>query len=173
MIIDLRNIFTEEEAQLTEEQAQTLVKFFVAYDGADLKKVAEAFQTYAQFRAFEWVINKFITLEGERKKIKDAVQQKFPILVLIDVGGTIMCRTGNKLPVERRLNKEFCQIKMHYHYYRPQFDSFISKIISHPRAKLGFYTSIMKKNVMPVLFKIFDLPTLSMLRSEIFDEVFD
>ena len=58
---------------------------------------------------------------------------------------------------------------MHHHYYRPQFDHFLAQLITHPRVQLGFYTSIMRKNVMPLLFKIFDLPSLNTHRSLIFD----
>ncbi len=52
------------------------------------------------------------------------------------------------------------------------FDEFLAQLLSHPRIKLGFYTSIMRKNVMPLLFKIFELPKLSPHRNSIF-EVFD
>lgn len=98
---------------------------------------------------------------------------KFPILVLIDVGGSILYRTGQKLPIKKQLSsKEYCQIKMHHHYYRPMFDDFLAQLLAHPRIKLGFYTSIMRKNVMPLLFKIFELPKLNPHRSSIFD-VFD
>lgn len=61
---------------------------------------------------------------------------------------------------------------MHHHYYRPQFENFLAQLITHPRVQLGFYTSIQRKNVMPLLFKIFDLPSLSQHRALIF-EVFD
>jgi len=44
--------------------------------------------------------------------------------------------------------------------------------VSHPRAKLAFNTSITRKNVMPLLFQIFDLKELNPYRSMIF-EVFD
>lgn len=92
--------------------------------------------------------------------------KKDPILILIDVGGSILYRQGSKLLIDRRLKtNEYCQIKMHHHYYRPQFDHFLAQLISHPRVQLGFYTSIMRKNVMPLLFKIFDLPKLNAYRS--------
>ena len=61
---------------------------------------------------------------------------------------------------------------MHHHYYRPMFDDFLAKLLAHPRIKLGFYTSIMRKNAMPLLFKIFELPKLNPHRNSIFD-VFD
>jgi hypothetical protein len=82
-------------------------------------------------------------------------------------------RSSAKLQIDRRFkSNEYCQIKMHHHYYRPQFDHFLAQLLSHPRVQLGFYTSIMRKNVMPLLFKMFDLPALNVHRSNIF-EVFD
>jgi hypothetical protein len=82
-------------------------------------------------------------------------------------------RSSAKLQTDRRFkSNEYCQIKMHHHYYRPQFDHFLAQLLSHPRVQLGFYTSIMRKNVMPLLFKIFDLPALNEHRARIF-EVFD
>ena len=84
-----------------------------------------------------------------------------------------MYRSSAKLQTDRRFkSNEYCQIKMHHHYYRPQFDHFLAQLLSHPRVQLGFYTSIMRKNVMPLLFKMFDLPALNVHRSNIF-EVFD
>lgn len=44
--------------------------------------------------------------------------------------------------------------------------------MSHPRVKLAFNTSIMRKNVMPLLFQIFDLKELNPFRAMIF-AVFD
>ena len=94
-------------------------------------------------------------------------------MILIDVGGSILYRSSAKLQTDRRFkSNEYCQIKMHHHYYRPQFDHFLAQLLSHPRVQLGFYTSIMRKNVMPLLFKMFDLPALNVHRSNIF-EVFD
>ena len=83
-----------------------------------------------------------------------------------------MYRSGERLPIERKSSKEYCQIKMHHHYYRPFFDDFLAKLMSHPRVQLGFYTSIMRKNAIPLLFKIFDLPKMNPHKNKIM-EVFD
>jgi len=158
---------------ITQESAHTLVKL-VAYYQPKAEATARAFKTFKEFTDFlplakSLGITQKIDLE---KSVKEEVQNKDPILVLIDVGVSIMYRCGQRLPVERRLAKEYCQIKMHHHYYRPMFDDFLAQLLAHPRIKLGFYTSIMRKNVMPLLFKIFELPKLSPHRNAIF-EVFD
>jgi hypothetical protein len=106
-------------------------------------------------------------------KLKLAVQRRDPILILIDIGGSILYRAGERLPIKRHLkSNEYCQIKMHHHYYRPHFDIFLAQLLDHPRVQLGFYTSIMRKNALPLLFKIMDLPALNPHRAKIF-EVFD
>jgi len=54
-----------------------------------------------------------------------AVLKRDPILVLIDVGGSILYRASDRLDLgkDRRVTgKEYCQIKMHHHYYRPHFE---------------------------------------------------
>ena len=84
-----------------------------------------------------------------------------------------MYRASDRLNLKRRFkSNEYCQIKLHHHYYRPHFDTFLAQLLDHPRVQLGFYTSITRKNVLPLLFKIMDLPVLNPHRSKIF-EVFD
>jgi hypothetical protein len=45
----------------------------------------------------------------ELDKLKEAVMKRDPILVLIDVGGSILYRASSKLPISRRLkSNEYC-----------------------------------------------------------------
>lgn len=166
-------IDTREFPNMNEATAKTLVRFIELFSDKP-KDVAKAFETWESYILLEPLIEK---LEIKEKcpafmKLKNYVSRAHPILVLIDVGGSILCRTGERLQAEKRTSATFCQIKKHYHYYRPSFDSFLAELISHPRIQLGFYTSITRKNVMPLLFKIFDLKALNNYRSDIFD-VFD
>jgi hypothetical protein len=88
---------------------------------------------------------------------KTVCQQK-PILLLSDIGGSILYRCGERLIFENPINKrnpDF-QIRQHYHYFRPYFDDFLKAIIEHPRAKFAIYTSIQRKNAMPLLYKVFE-----------------
>ena len=66
--VDVRELFADEPA-ITEGLARTLVKFIKAYDSTPvtgLKKLAAAFDSYAEFKAFEHLIAKFISGESER-----------------------------------------------------------------------------------------------------------
>lgn len=60
-------------------------------------------------------------------------------------------------------------IKTHTHYYRPYFDDFIKAMFEHPRVKFACYTSITKRNAMPLLINVFNLPKLKMFKSSIFN----
>ncbi len=153
----------------SEDHAKLFVDVMAHYSS----KVETPFTSYAQFKEFEKEAEKQGFQSFNKVDVKKAVQRKFPILILIDVGGSILYRSGSKLgQVERRGRDSYCQIKQHHHYYRPQFQHFLAQLIQHPRVKLAFNTSIMRKNVMPLLFQIFDLKELNSYRAWIF-EVFD
>lgn len=158
---------------ISKETAKTLVSFIQKFSVQPIA-LSKVFTSWKEFKAFEPVIDK-LNVKGsfpDLAKLGERVAKRFPVLVLIDVGGSILCRTGEKLAVERRSGATFCQIKQHYQYYRPGFDHFLARLMTHPRVQLGFYTSIMRKNVMPLLFKIFELKALQDYRTDIF-EIFD
>lgn len=102
-------------------------------------------------------------------KMRKDVFNLHPILVLIDIGGSILYRCSEKLSIERKID---FQIKKHLHYYRPYKDEFLQALLEHPRIKFGIYSSIMRKNIMPLMFKIFESAKLKNLRTRVY-EVFD
>lgn len=63
--------------------------------------VAKLFSSWKEYKAFEKVI---ATLEvknsfPELANLHERVAKRFPILVLVDVGGSILCRTGERLAI--------------------------------------------------------------------------
>jgi hypothetical protein len=92
-----------------------------------------------------------------------------PVLLLMDIGGSILFRSGTELQCDR---KPDFKVRKHYHYVRPYYDDFIRTLMEHPRVKFAIYTSITKRNAMPVLQKLFATHELKGLKKEIFD-VFD
>ncbi|TNV77540.1 hypothetical protein FGO68_gene17698 [Halteria grandinella] len=153
---------------LSEEMARTLVRVIEKFNpkAVELSKV---FKSWKEFKAFEPVLER-LNLQGgfpDLAKLKEYASKRFPVLVLIDVGGSIMCRTGEKIAVDHLSSSNFCQIKQHYHYYRPGFDHFLARLISHQRVQLGFYTSIMRKNVLPLLFQLFQCKNLRAYSTDI------
>lgn len=79
-----------------------------------------AFKNYQEFVRFKPLATAIgLDSKIDFNKIKEAVQKKDPILVLIDVGGSLMYRSGSKLPGVPTSSKTYSQIRMHHHYYRP------------------------------------------------------
>ncbi len=73
--------------------------FFIANFGSGKPvEIARAFQTYCQFKMFRPFIESF---DNDKKidmlSLKEEVQRRDPILILIDIGGTILYRTKSKL----------------------------------------------------------------------------
>lgn len=60
-------------------------------------------------------------------------------------------------------------IKQHTHYYRPFFDDFLKAMFQHPRIKFACYTSITKRNAMPLLINVFNRPKLKEYKKSIFN----
>ena len=90
--------------------------------------------------------------EDEMSIVQEEADKRFPLLVLVDLNGTLLHR------VEKRgagLNFSFKEGK-HAYWLRPGHDDFILALTCHPRIKFGLYSSIMRKNVLPLLCRIFD-----------------
>ena len=73
---------------------------------------------------------------------------KFPILVLIDLGGTVFYRSSDR---NARGSKFDAKIHKYMYFFRPGHKNLLKTLYNHPRITLGFYTSIMLKNVVPVM----------------------
>ena len=92
-------------ADLTQELAKVFVDLVANYPD----QVNRVFASYKEFKVFEADAEK----QGLKlpPQLKTAVQRKFPILILIDVGGSILYRSGDKLALEKRPKDTFCQIR--------------------------------------------------------------
>ena len=51
---------------------------------------------------------------------------------------------------------DYLKVKKNYHYYRESCLIFLDQIMSHPRVKFAFNSSIMRKNIMPIILKMFE-----------------
>jgi len=80
--------------------------------------------------------------------VEKEVSMKLPLLVLLDINGTVLCRTDEK--AAKTLPADFKR-KKYFYFYRPGIKSLLQALDKHPRITLGFYTSIMAKNVVPVM----------------------
>ena len=97
--------------------------------------------------------------------LKESLDAKGKILVLIDLNNTIFFRAGqgHKWP-KRRAN---FKLKHRLHWLRPGWMNFVRRIHNHPRCQLGIYTSITSRNAVPILGKI--LPEELLESTTLFD----
>jgi len=95
------------------------------------------------------------------EEIKHRVCKKFEILVLVDLGGLLFCRTKTSFQdcaVEPDFNiKHYWTTQDYFYkfYLRPGFKQLL-ELQKHPRAKLSFYTAMKHYNIVPILPNILE-----------------
>jgi hypothetical protein len=127
----------------------------------------------SKFRAFAYLceasgLSKVLNLRVRELQM----YQENQILVLLDIGGSILYRHKETKKVSGIEREPDFMVRKHYHYFRPHFQEFIGTLLEHPRVRLAFYTSITKKNALPLLFHVFESPMLKRLKGNLF-ELFD
>ena len=94
--------------------------------------------------------------------LHQSVCEKFPLLVLIDLGGTIFLRTDEKgakaCPYDKKIGKYSI-------FFRPGHRNLLQGMQMHPRIQVAFYSSIMLKNITPILTEMTDYPELECIRT--------
>jgi hypothetical protein len=95
--------------------------------------------------------------------LEEHLQASFPpILLLMNINGLLVHRTSQRVEfiksegwrVERFV--EFFKLKAQYHYFREGNLNFLKAIMSHPRVHFAFYSTIMRKNIMPIITNMFE-----------------
>jgi len=81
-------------------------------------------------------------------------------LVLVDLGGTLFFRTSKK---HETGGKKDLKVKQSHVFRKPGHVKFLRSLYAHPRIKLMYYSSMMAKNITPMLSAILvdDLVDLS------------
>lgn len=99
--------FRKHSELISEDDARALVNYMANYNS---KTPESAFSSYKEFKAFYAAAKKIVIVKEKPSldELKETVQRKFPILVLIDVGGSILYRSGAKLPNIVGNKKTFC-----------------------------------------------------------------
>lgn len=91
-----------------------------------------------------------------------------PILILLDIGGSLMYRHGSSEPPESLDKVPDFKMRGHLHYFRPHYHTFLTTLLQHPRVNLAFYTSITQKNAVKLLFEVFESPYLKPFKGEVY-----
>lgn len=127
---------------------------FIEFDTTDsLDSCVDKFYTFTAFNRFRTQMESCLNKELIKERLETLHQKvcgKFPLLVLVDLGGTIFYRSSDK---DLRNNGVYKRQQYAY-FYRPGHRQFLKRVFSHPRVKLAFYSSIMSKNIQPVLYNL-------------------
>lgn len=91
---------------------------------------------------------------------------KEPLLILFDLGGTLCYRGG---PEDiKELGKPGYTLRKHTHYWRPNSDYMLQAVLEHPRAKVGFLTSITRPNALGLVQALFKQRVLEQQKTKLF-----
>jgi hypothetical protein len=132
-----------------------LVKFIEACSTKDFDQVVDSFKSYSDYvnlsRSLSTSTLKSTQLDSHLDELKNLACAKFKLLVLVDLGGTLFFRSKDKQVKGASFN-----FKLHQYMYflRPGHKEFLLKLFAHPRIKLAFYSSIMFKNIWPVMERV-------------------
>jgi hypothetical protein len=85
-----------------------------------------------------------------------------PILVLMNINGCLVHRTSQPIRFNKPEKKggrderflrwvTMFKHRSNFHYFRDGYMEFLTKILCHPRVKFAFYSSIMRKNIFPII----------------------
>jgi len=132
-------------------------------DDAKLDAVVTSFDAYSEFVRFEKAVKLLqdksenrLDLDDHLERTKLQVQMKFPVLILLDLGGTIFFRTTDRnVPAIHDFSHK--KSKTYKIFLRPGHDDFLLKLGLHPRVKLGFYSSIHRDNIKAIAQRLLSL----------------
>jgi hypothetical protein len=133
----------------------SLISFIEACSTKDFDRVVENFKSYSDFVTLSKSLSssalKCTLLDRHLEELKKLACTKFKLLVLVDLGGTLFFRSKDKQVKGASFN-----FKLHQYMYflRPGHKEFLLKLFAHPRIKLAFYSSIMFKNIWPVMERV-------------------
>jgi len=90
-------------------------------------------------------------MPGMRTPPPAPVKNDSPILILLDMNGTLLLRLKGKLAGSGA--SDFTHAGLHY-YLRSGVTELVSMLIRHPRARVAFYTSMRESNAKPAVIKV-------------------
>lgn len=125
------------------------IRFVELVEALALDAVVDMITSFKQFTRLEAQIKAVMDVPQSRMDwFKDEVCNKFPLLVLIDLGGTLFYRTSDR--DAKGLNFS-AKITKYFYFFRPGHIEFLTALYNHPRITLGYYSSIMAKNIIPAM----------------------
>lgn len=137
---------------LKEADLPCFIRFVEEVESVSFDAVIEIISGFQQFTRLEAQIKAVLDVPQSRMDwFKDEVCKKFPLLVLIDLGGTLFYRTSDR--DAKGLNFS-TKITKYFYFFRPGHIEFLTALYNHPRITLGYYSSIMARNILPALTQL-------------------
>lgn len=84
-------------------------------------------------------------------------------MVLLNINGLLVHRTNERINFIRlegvnypSKHIDLFKHKANFHYLREGYLAFLRSVMSHPRVKFAFYSTIMRHNIMPIISHLFE-----------------
>ena len=113
--------------------------------------------------------------------LKEYIDKMFPpLLVLMNINGLLFHRTNQVITFVNQAHKkddrwvETIRQGKNYVYLREGNLTFLKALMQHPRVRFAFYSSIMRKNILPIIVKLFEKETtlMQLYMRQLFDQEF-
>lgn len=136
------------------EAVQIFFKYLPTIDQDPEEQVKAIGQRSSLNKLVKFVEDAKLTQMCTPASLKEEINKNSKILVLMDIGGSF-CYRGKKLFCKPNRHPDYA-IRSHFHYFRPYWAEYLRFLLIHPRTIVGFYTSITRRNAMPLVYKIFE-----------------
>ena len=85
------------------------------------------------------------------EKKADEVKKKFQVLILFDLNGTLGFKSKQSI---KDLKPDYISKNIKF-YVRPGIEELLEELYKNTRVKIGFYSSMIKKNIIPILSAVY------------------
>ncbi len=108
--------------------------------------------------------------EATLNNIRDQLFAKKKILILMDLNGSLMCKSEKNLGEERPYDLKW---KWNHIYLRPGYNIFLKKILEHPRSEVAICSSMVQTNIQPIRGLFVRDPEVKKVEGKFLKKIFD
>ena len=141
----------------------------------DLDKIDDADKLPKSYQYLSMTTSFLDFLGINADHLKEHLAKEYPtLLVLMNINGGVCLRTKDRIPMPQ----EGCKIDVFkyqgkFHYLRSGYMPFLERIMKHPRVRFAFNSGISRKNIVPIMTKMFNIDDkMSLIEDHMF-AIFD